>query len=930
MFDCWPETHVDSRPALRDAAQATRDASDAAQKVDKWTVEMIKRCYNEVISEEDAISMRKSNLARINVHADGASVFIQVDAKRDIFFDMRKDGKLVSPPVSLDSMVEMKKYLKSRLKLTAATEDKSLYFSPNNQGVEFREPFEHAGLVRRGPTGTRTSAMSMECAIPSSKRKALLIGGETGSGKTVWSTFILPHMIGAANGILYYSCKKASETSEEEETFERDLRAVEVADPRTVANHGEFLDFLGRIVWGRVESLGEKCVQAYTHLRDTIKRRMKPFRNRDQVALTAFYTLAAQLFKRESAKEFRTDGIPDSITNIIVGLTKLANGESWKNIGSFRKLTETASFVLVIDEAGRCPGFVRSVVSQCRDVYFAFQYFFNIQLVIAFCGTGTEFYEQRSGIFRAATDPSCALRVKVLPGSHEGLDFANDLYAAGISHYGLEQLSKEFPTVETLPLKAPDLWTNARLTVEFLAAFLGAYRVRNLAPMDAQCHTSLVHTYKWFLQLNGIGSHPLDTKRTLINVAYWTLTRNIDEPEAPSLLAPEPLQMTPSLEDGLYLVGSALLDNYDAVSAAPTRNEVTKKQHLLFPGKDLSEHEKAVLNMLQEMCVSVGLLSVDSNTKQLTASAALQTAIACGFQAPQVRKGDGVAFKELVSIAVKRTAEVGGFATTIVRLKVPFPRPVTEATGGLDVTVDVAALHDIVTALQDQIGGREEDATYVGTAVIVINGPDAPSADIIKICRVHGTGVTGAQTSVTFYDVKHKQAAILNDFSNMQERALTSAACELNGATHDIQKPVASILVLRSSFARAVWLEVAAAKDAAALDYRLKEMAQPGYIEPAVDVRLILQDSLIDENLPGIDSDAFVPPRIGRVMVRRQHLRHLGVFSTYVVRTDAQRMEKTVFALAERECSECLAKCYLYPDNANYKCQNCRGVPDED
>jgi hypothetical protein len=516
--------------------------------------------------------------------------------------------------------------------------------------------------------------------------------------------------------------------------------------------------------------------------------------------------------------------------------------------------------------------------------------------------------------------------MKIRPGSQEGLDFANDLYAAGISRYGLKQLSKEFPTVETLPLKAPDLWTNARLTVEFLAAFLGAYRVRNLAPMDTQCHSSLVHAYRWFLRLNAIGRYT-DTKRTLINVAYWTLTRNIEEPEAPSLLASEPLQMTPSLEDGLYLVGSALPDNYDGVSAAPTRNEVTKKQHLLFPGKDLSEHEKAVLKMLQEMCVSVGLLSVDPNTKQLTASAALQTAIACGFQAPQVRKGDGLAFKELVSIAMKRTAEVGGFAATIVRLKVPFPRP---ATGGLDVTVDVAALHNIVTALQDQIGGREEDATYVGTAVIVINGPDAPSADIIKICRVHGTGVTGAQTSVTFYDVKHKQAAVLNVFSNMQERAWTSAACELNGVTHDTHKPVASILVLRSSFARAVWLEVAAAKDAAALDYRLKEMAQPGYIEPAMDVRLILQDSLIDENLPGIDSDAFVPPRIGRVMVRRQHLRHLGVFSTYVVRTDAQRMEKTVFALTERECSKCLAKCYLYPDNANYKCQNCRGVPDED
>jgi hypothetical protein len=287
-------------------------------------------------------------------------------------------------------MVEMKKYLKSRLKRTAESEGKSLYFSPDTHGIEFREPFEHARLLRRGPTGAHTSTMSMECAIPPSKRKALLISGESGSGKTVWSTFVLPHMVGAINGILYYSCIYSGKTPNAK-TFEHDLKEVEVADSQIVANHGEFLDFLGRVVWRRVEALGEKCVQAYTHLLDTIKQRMKLFESRDELALKAFYTLAAQLFERESAKEFGISEIPLSIINIIDGLTMLGNGASWETFGCCRNMTEIASLVLVIDEAGRCPGFVRSVVSQCRDVYSAFKRVLNNELVIAFCDTGMEF-----------------------------------------------------------------------------------------------------------------------------------------------------------------------------------------------------------------------------------------------------------------------------------------------------------------------------------------------------------------------------------------------------------------------------------------------------------------------------------------------------------------------------------------------------------
>jgi hypothetical protein len=424
----------------------------------------------------------------------------------------------------------------------------------------------------------------------------------------------------------------------------------------------------------------------------------------------------------------------------------------------------------------------------------------------------------------------------------------------------------------------------------------------------------------------------------------WTIIRNTEEPDTRcALLEPKrELLMTSTLEDGLYLITDAPPDGVEDLWVADptTKMKTTRKEHLLLPGQ-VNDAQKAELKTLQEMCVSVGLLSLDPLTDQLTASDALQAAIACGFRVPEIRKTDGFAFEELVSIAAKRTAEVGGFAATIVRLKDPFPGPPTE-TGEQDVIVDFDAMGAIVTALQKQVGGgREAHATYVGTAVIVVNGPHAPFADVIKICRVHGTH-PGARTSVTFYDVKHEQGTSVNSIGDMESLARTSAACELNGVanaaamiewkTQSEPKPSmifeSDLPMLRSSFARAAWMEVAAAQDAASLCSRFEAMSTPGYVEPPVVVRMVLQDSLDGESLPGPKATDEMPRCTSPVAVRRQHLRHLGLFARHV-NLEEKKMT-TLLAVGEHTCPKCLVTRYLYPNIADYKCVDCLSADDAD
>jgi hypothetical protein len=172
---------------------------------------------------------------------------------------------------------------------------------------------------------------------------------------------------------------------------------------------------------------------------------------------------------------------------------------------------------------------------------------------------------------------------------------------------------------------------------------------------------------------------------------------------------------------------------------------------------------------LRDICMSVGLLTI-RNGCEYVASPALESAIACGFEVPEVQQGDGRMFEELVSFAAKRAAEVGGFRTVRTALSVGFPPP--PPRDGLVYLHNVTELKAAVDALESIADAK--GITYVGAAVIVTNGPSAQFADIIKICRVHNTKVVGAATAVTFYDTKL-------DRDSLDHRALTSAACTLAG-----------------------------------------------------------------------------------------------------------------------------------------------------
>jgi hypothetical protein len=941
-FTCWsdkPTSTINDVPDPPDAVQGQQD--DA---VDTWTVELLTQCHDDVISEADAASMRQSKVKRINPQDDGGvHVTFFVDRGEDIFFNIHQRGHLVHP--ALDTIAKAKMHFRSKLRRASNLNSNSFVFSAEDQGLSFYHPFSLAGLVKNGPRVMQP--VTARCGVPPSKGTTLVIGGETGSGKTTWSAFVLPGMVGAANGLLYHSCRHTG-LQPQQHSLEAKFEAVEEADAKIVEDHSDLLDALGIVVWERVKPLGGKCIQAYRHLRDAILERID-FSRRDTLALNALYALASRLLNGVCNKKFG-GSIPASITNIIFGLTMLANNVC---SGAFDdcKLTQPARLVMVIDEAGRCPGFVRSIVTQCRAVYHAFEHFFNIQLVIAFCGTGTELYAQKTGIFREGTDPSRVLRLKIVAGPQNGLEFAKMMYAAGKTCYN--ELPKEFSAVDKLPLSAQDQWSNARLTVTFLTAFLETGHMLHHDTMEMICHCNLASAYEMFLRLNGLTTYPVDMKRTLINVAYWTIIRNTEEPDTRyALLEPKrELLMTSTLEDGLCLITDAPPDGVEdsRVADPTTKMKTTRKEHLLLPGQ-VKDAQKAELKTLQEMCVSVGLLSLDPLTDQLTASDALRGAIACGFRVPEIRKADGFALEELVSIAAKRTAEVGGFAATIVRLKDPFPGPMTTETGGQDVIVDFDAMGAIVTALQKQVGGgREKYATYVGTAVIVVNGPHAPFADVIKICRVHGTH-PGARTSVTFYDVKHEQGTSVNSIGDMESLARTAACeCELNGvanaadATRDSEatiewktqsEPKPSMIfesdlpMLRSSFARAAWMEVAAAQDAASLCSRFEAMSTPGYVEPPVVVRMVLQDSLDGESLPGPKATDEMPRCTSPVAVRRQHLRHLGLFARHV-NLEEKKMT-TLLAVGEHTCPKCLVTRYLYPNIADYKCVDCLSGDDAD
>jgi hypothetical protein len=47
---------------------------------------------------------------------------------------------------------------------------------------------------------------------------------------------------------------------------------------------------------------------------------------------------------------------------------------------------------------------------------------FNIRIVIAFCGSGTQLFQREMEPFGSATDPSRAEHAMIVPGTGDGLD----------------------------------------------------------------------------------------------------------------------------------------------------------------------------------------------------------------------------------------------------------------------------------------------------------------------------------------------------------------------------------------------------------------------------------------------------------------------------------------------------------------------------
>jgi hypothetical protein len=127
--------------------------------------------------------------------------------------------------------------------------------------------------------------------------------------------------------------------------------------------------------------------------------------------------------------------------------------------------------------------------------------------------------------------------------------------------------------------------------------------------------------------------------------------------------------------------------------------------------------------------------------------------------------------------------------------------------------------------------------TYVGAAVVAINGPHAESANIIKICRA-STG-SGATTAVTLCDCKRSEGASLT------KRALRSAGCNVAGVM--AYKPPAkapTLLAARSLAVVSAWREVAVWPSAELRD-RFGNIFRTNFTSDEarkIAVRLVLQD----------------------------------------------------------------------------------------
>jgi hypothetical protein len=842
----------------------------------KWSVELAVGCGNAFVEQtqksEDYLPLGQAGHCKFDY---GTAIFYcfdpraQYDVPESIFFLFYPADKSLTcdakPVKSKRELVEILETRSSRQRIERG------FFAPDSQLTPGHLPFNHRVRPPDGP-GAVTPPRST-CTMSPYKRSTLIVGGEAGSGKTTWSVYSLPALVEAVHGVLYYSL-----TNDADDTMFTD-------------KDGKIFD-TSEDLFEEMASLRKKFVaidatltEVFASLRKAFLHELPTVTKRDDAARHLFFSIVTARLRDFARKA----------TQAPKCLVKLVDDELWyKSTKVYRKgqhhlQAEPVDLAVVIDEVGRCPGFVRSIVGQCREIYATFQDVFNIRLVIVLCGTSTDLFMRKTRTFHYETDPSRAEKLTVKEGRGMGVAFANAIVN---EQKRKKTVPADFPQVQDLPIGrlSERLWTNARLTAEFLAAALAYANIR--PSYELLCQMSLQHAYAKFQDRSGLSAYTRNMRRTLINVAYWALVQSRISPDSNTL--PE-AEIPACLEDGLFLV-------YDPRRMENSDGAADEVSLLLLPATKLSIAEKRVLTTLRDMCMSMGLLSLKEGKGgvKYSASPALEEATACGFQVPVVQKRDGPTFVELVGLVAKRTAEVGGFRAITQQLSVGFPGP--SQGDGLVYLNNVTELEAAVKVLEP-IAHVEtghitdpQHITYVGAAVIVINDPSAQFADIIKICRVHDADIVGAVTSVTFYDVKL-------DAQDLDHRAVTSGGCTLsggqrlprrvcNGPVASIPKPTAlpavegprvfamseACLAARSRMVVMAWQEVAVSpvgKDR--LASRIVQLDATGTVSAEasqVKLRLVLQDDR-QESLS-------VPARVGPLTVRHQFRDHLGLYDKCV------------------------------------------------
>jgi hypothetical protein len=723
----------------------------------KWSVELAVGCGNAFAKQtqksEDYLPLGQA--AHCKVVYDTLIVFGFDPRAHKSRYNVPESIHFLFDPVDKSLTCDAKP-VKSKRELVEILETRSSrqriergFFAPDSQLTSGHLPFNHRVVPPDGP-GAVTPPRST-CTMTPYKRSTLIVGGETGSGKTTWSVYSLPQLVEAVHGVLYYSL-----TNDADDTMFTDQ------DGKIFDTSEDLFEELASLR-NKFVAIDATLTEVFASLRKAFLHELPTVTKRDDAARHLFFSIVTARLRDFARK---TTQAPKC-------LVKLVDDELWcKSTNVYRKRqhhlqAEPVDLAVVIDEVGRCPGFVRSIVGQCREIYATFQDVFNIRLVIVLCGTSTDLFMRKTRTFHSETDPSRAEKLTVKEGRGMGVAFANAIVN---EQKRKKTVPADFPQVQDLPIGrlSEHLWTNARLTAEFLAAAL-AYA--NIKPSyELLCQMSLQHAYAKFQDRSGLSAYTRNMRRTLINVAYWALVQSRISPDSNAL--PE-AEIPACLEDGLFLV-------YDPRRMGNSDGPDDEVSLLLLPATKLNTAEKHVLMTLRDVCMSMGLLSINEGKGgvKYSASPALEEAIACGFQVAVVQKRDGPTFEELVSLVAKRTAEVGGFRAITQQLGVGFPGP--SQGDGLVYLNNVTELEAAVKVLEPIAHVETEHITdpqhitYVGAAVVVINGPSAQFADIIKICRVHDVDIVGAVTSVTFYDAKL-------DTQDLDHRAVTSGGCTLSG-----------------------------------------------------------------------------------------------------------------------------------------------------